>query len=297
MSRFPLWPLKLILLITAAAVLFSAPANAQTSFVNFESAQTNPVRLSPDGSRLFAVNTADARLSVFDLSQPSAPLLIAEIPVGIEPVSVNALSNDEVWVVNQVSDSISVVSVSRGIVTDTIRVGDEPAEVIFAGTPVRAFVTVARTNEVRVFDTATHALVGSIPVFGSNPRALAASSNGAKIYAAFALSGNRSTIIPANVAPPPPAPTNGNLPPAPRQGLIVDATDPSWTPSFIKFTMPDNDVVEIDTTSLSVTRYFSRVGTINLGLAVQPVSGDLICHEHRRAQPHPLRAEPARPRR
>lgn len=274
MSRSPKWPLRLFLLIAAA--LFSAPANnAQTSFVNFESAQTNPVRLSPDGTRLFAVNTADARLSVFDLAQPSAPSLIAEIPVGIEPVSVNAVSNDEVWVVNQVSDSISVVSVARGIVTDTIRAGDEPADVVFAGTPLRAFVTVARTNEVRVFDPTTHALVQSISVFGSNPRALAVSPDGAKIYAAFALSGNRTTIIPAHVAPPPPAPANGSLPPAPRQGLIVDATDPSWTPSFIKFTMPDNDVVEIDAASLSVTRYFSRAGTINLGLAVQPVSGDL----------------------
>ena len=31
--------------------------------------------------------------------------------------SVNPRSNDEAWVVNQVSDSISIVSVSRGLVT------------------------------------------------------------------------------------------------------------------------------------------------------------------------------------
>ncbi|HKS39196.1 MAG TPA: hypothetical protein VJX74_01185, partial [Blastocatellia bacterium] len=68
-------------------------------YVNFEGSQTSPVRLSPDGSRLFAINTPDARLSVFDISQSSGPALIAEIPVGIEPVSVNPRSNDEVWVV------------------------------------------------------------------------------------------------------------------------------------------------------------------------------------------------------
>jgi YVTN family beta-propeller protein len=39
--------------------------------------------------------------------------------------------------------------------------------------------------------------------------------------------------------------------------------------------MPDNDVVEISVSGLKVTRYFSRVGTINLGLAVQPDTGDL----------------------
>ena len=58
----------------------------QSSYVNFEGSQTSPVRVSPDGSRLFAVNTPDARLSVFDLSQEFNPQLIAEIPVGIEPV-------------------------------------------------------------------------------------------------------------------------------------------------------------------------------------------------------------------
>ncbi len=39
--------------------------------------------------------------------------------------------------------------------------------------------------------------------------------------------------------------------------------------------MPDNDVVEINAASPSVTRYFSGVGTINLGLAVNPATGDL----------------------
>src|SRR5436190_8915884 len=112
---------------------------AQNSYVNFEGKQTRPVSLSPDGTRLFAVNTPDARLSIFDMTNPSNPILIAEIPVGIEPVSVNPLSNDEAWVVNEVSDSVSVVSVSRGIVTDTIQAKDEPTDVVFASG--RAFVS------------------------------------------------------------------------------------------------------------------------------------------------------------
>ena len=37
-------------------------------FVNFEGHQTRPICLSPDGTRLFAVNTPDARLSVFGLA-------------------------------------------------------------------------------------------------------------------------------------------------------------------------------------------------------------------------------------
>ena len=86
-------------------------------FVNYEAKQTSPVRLSPDGSRLFAVNTPDGRLSVFDVTNPKNPILIAEIPVGVEPVSVNPVSNDEAWVVNEVSDSVSIVSVAQHTVT------------------------------------------------------------------------------------------------------------------------------------------------------------------------------------
>src|SRR2546427_241293 len=67
-----------------------------------------------------------------------------------------------------------------------------------------------------------------------------------------------------------------NLPAPPQVSLIVDATDPAWAPSVIKYTMPDNDVVELDVTTLTVSRYFSRGGTVNFALAVQPGSGDLF---------------------
>src|SRR6516225_8701213 len=196
-----------LLLVT---VWFPRPSCGQNSYVNFEGKQTNPVRLSPDGTRLFAVNTPDARLSVFDVTQPSNPRLLAEIPVGVEPVSVNPRNNDEAWVINEVSDSISVVSVSQRVVTDTIYVKDEPADVVFAGG--KAFVTAARKNLIAVFDTVSHNLVTNIAVFGENPRALAVNTNGTKVYATFALSGNHTTIIPASSSNAPPQLTNGTPP-------------------------------------------------------------------------------------
>src|ERR1035441_3300938 len=72
--------LGLAVLSVAAAI---GPAAAQVppnEFVNFEGAQTNPIRLSSDGTRLFALNTPDTRVSVFDISNPSSPALIVEIP-------------------------------------------------------------------------------------------------------------------------------------------------------------------------------------------------------------------------
>src|ERR1700690_2574218 len=95
------------LLGVTCAVLVAAPLASQvppSAFVNFEGAQTNPIRISADGKRLFAVNTPNASVSVFDLTRPSSPKLLVEIPVGIEPVSVNinpnVAGNDEAWVVN-----------------------------------------------------------------------------------------------------------------------------------------------------------------------------------------------------
>lgn len=257
------------LALAVFALAFTAPAQP---YVNFEGKQTSPVRLSPDGTRLFVVNTPDNRLSVFDVTSPQNPILIAEIPVGVEPVSVNPVSSDEAWVVNEVSDSVSIVSVSQHNVIDTLYVKDEPADVVFANG--RAFVTCARNNQIAVFDQASRASVTNIPVFGENPRSLCVNSNGTRVYAAFALSGNRTTLLPLGTPglPPQGPPTNPNLPPPPVVSRIIEATDPAWT-NVVRYTIPDNDVVEIDTASLAITRYFPRVGTVNFAIAARPGSG------------------------
>jgi DNA-binding beta-propeller fold protein YncE len=135
-------------------------------------------------------------------------------------------------------------------------------------------VTSSRKNQIAVFDSATHALLANIPVFGEHPKAIVANAAGTRVYAAFMLSGNRTTIIPPDKAPPQPPPTNPTLPAPPQVSLIVDATNPGWT-NHIRYTMPDNDVVEIDTSTLSVVRYFSRVGTVNFALALRPTSEDI----------------------
>src|ERR1017187_1875113 len=236
--------LGLAVLSVAAAI---GPAAAQVppnEFVNFEGAQTNPIRLSSDGPRFFALNPPDPGVSVFDISNPSSPALIVEFPVGIEPVSVNSRTDDEAWVVNQESDSVSIVSVSQGIVTDTIYVKDEPSDVVFAGNNL-AFVSVARSNLINVYDVTSHALVKSIPVIGENPRALAVSADGSKVYAAFALSGNHTTIVPP-----------------PQVGAMVYASDPHWS-SVTRYSISDPTLVEISTSALTVATYYSPVGPTN----------------------------------
>lgn len=264
--------------VLLSSLFYATAAVAQVSpaaFTNFESSQVNPVRISPDGTRLYALNTPDNRVSVFDLSVPATPVLLAEIPVGIEPVSVNVnpANSDELWVVNQESDSVSVVSISKGIVTDTIACKDEPADVVFSNGS--AFVSVSRSNTINVYNASTHQLTKSIPVFGGSPRALALSPNGSLVYAAFAVSGNKSTILPSYVAPAQPKPTNPALPAAPKTGMVININDPNWS-WFIKYKMPDNDIVAIDAKALAVRKYYSGTGTLNNGLAVRPGTGDLF---------------------
>src|SRR5262245_57342877 len=169
----------------------SAVSAAVSCYVNFESQHVHPIVLSADGSRIFAVNTPDARLSIFDVNSGS-PTLAFEIPVGLDPVSVAVRNANEVWVANHLSDTISIVDLVTRNVVATLRVGDEPTDVVFA--QGKAFVCVSEEDAVQVYDPANLAQPPiPIPIFGSDPQALAVSKDGLSVYAAVFESGNQTT--------------------------------------------------------------------------------------------------------
>lgn len=253
-------------------------ATLASSFVNFESPQTQPLRISPDGSRLFVVNTPDARLSVFNLSNASSPDLMIEIPVAIDPVSVYPINNNEAWVVSSVADSISVVSVEQGIVIDTLYIEDEPSDIVVAGSPAKAFVSLARSNQIAVFDVATRSRLSIIDLQGEHPRSLLVSANGESVYASFTLSGNRTTILHAEDAPYPPQSNNPQIPEVLQQATIIRADDDAYFGSVnspIQFTVLDHDVVEIDVQSQQIVRYIDDIGTVNFGMTLDPRNNQL----------------------
>src|SRR5262245_46015467 len=99
---------RLFWMSLAALVCLAGPARAQERTWLFESVPVRPLALSSDGTRLYAVNTPDAHLEIFDVSSGS-PVHLASVPVGLEPVAVSLRTDGEAWVVNHVSDSISVV--------------------------------------------------------------------------------------------------------------------------------------------------------------------------------------------
>ncbi|PWT85329.1 MAG: hypothetical protein C5B56_14210 [Proteobacteria bacterium] len=187
------------------------------TFTAFESGQVRPLAITPDKKFLLAVNTPDAKLEIFKIGNNGLDHR-ASVPVGLEPVSVAVRNGDEAWVVNHLSDSVSVVDLKdkNSSVKYTLLVGDEPRDIVFAGpNRNRAFITTAHRGQnspidpqlstpgvgradVWVFD-ADHccdgATMGGTPLtiltfFSDTPRALAVTPDGSKVYMAAYFSGN-----------------------------------------------------------------------------------------------------------
>ncbi len=187
---------RLVPLLAAGIVLCGAPARA--AYLNFESSQVHPIGLTPSGQRLLVVNTPDGTLEVFGVGPTGTLTRQAVVLVGLEPVSVRALSETSAWVVNHLSDTISVVDLTQATVTRTLFTGDEPNDVAFAGG--RAFVAVGGEDAVKVFNLADLSLPPqSVVLFGEKPRALAVSPSGAHVYAVVQDSGNQTAVVNANV--------------------------------------------------------------------------------------------------
>ncbi|HWN83469.1 MAG TPA: YncE family protein, partial [Candidatus Udaeobacter sp.] len=205
-----------------------AASAAAADFVNFESQHVHPIALSADGSRLFAVNTPDNRLAVFTVSGAGLTLDF-EVQVGLEPVSVAVRDANTVWVVNHLSDTISIVSLTTRNVVATLPTGDEPTDVVFAGTPARAFVCVSEEDAIKIYDPSNLlAPPVVVAIFGADPQALAVSADRTRVYAAIFESGNETTIadfqdVLAHGGLPAP-----NPPGRPNVGLILKYQNGVW---------------------------------------------------------------------
>jgi YVTN family beta-propeller protein len=231
---------RLALALTLAVL--AGPAFAQGNYTLFESGPVRPLALSADGTKLFVCNIPDGRLEIFNVT--AAGLAHSgSVQVGVDPVAVAVAPNGQVWVVNHMSDSISIVDVPTLRVVRTLLVGDEPRDIVFAGVGnTRAFITTARRGQARpqvdpnapdeattdlltpglgradvwVFESTAlgTSLSGDelaiVTLFGDTPRALAKSLDGLTVYAAVFQSGNKTTAVTEGVLP-----TPGPLPNAP----------------------------------------------------------------------------------
>lgn len=271
-------------------------------FTNFETEPVHPLVLSPDGRYLFALNTAGDRLEIF-AAQGETLRFLGETTVGLRPVAL-ALRGNQVWIVNHLSDSVSVVDVEdprRPRVIHTLQVGDEPRGIVVAGPKHdRVFVATARRGDTLtpgigraqlwIFEAARpQAPPKTLILFASKPRALAASTDGRYVYAATYLSGNGTTTVSGEDAVRLGRASQislGKVPYSaiPKQGAIVrqtargwrDDQNRDWTPA-VPFELPDYDVFVIDAAvdDPKVVDKISNVGTVLFNMAVQPKSGEI----------------------
>lgn len=279
----------------------SAPASVTV----FESGPVRPLALSADGQRLYVVNGPAACLEIYAVNGDSLSLL-SSVSVGLEPVSVAERTPNELWVVNHLSDSVSVVRLDgTPRVLRTLQVGDEPRDIVFAGNSrTRAFITAANRGQNRPgFTSASLTTPGSgradVWIFDATqledslsgkplnivtlpaevPRALAVSGDGRTVYAAAFMSGNRTTVLHRDAlnTPKPGLTTSTDGVQAPATGLIVRYDGAAWRDeartdwsSQIKFNLPDEDVFAIDATAATpnITARFANVGTTLFNMVV-----------------------------
>jgi len=293
--------------LTSNKGAFGGPPGPR-SFTTFESGPVRPLALSADGQYLYAANTPDNRLEVFAVHDLGLTHL-RSVPVGLEPVALAVSpTGDEVWVVNHLSDSVSVVDIAADVphVKSTLWVGDEPRDIVFAGSAnnKRAFITTAHRGQNAPFDPQLD--TPSVPradvwvfaaddpedgpvtilnLFGDTPRALAVNADGTRVYAAVFLSGNRTTTLPPPAGQPfPKAPPSASADGVtqPNTGLIVQFDGTNWVDELgqtwnnrMWFSLPDFDVFEINATANPPReiRSFASVGTVLFNMAVNPKTG------------------------
>lgn len=211
--------------------VISPSAIANPNYVGFESAAVRPIAFSADKQSIYITNIPNHSLDIYRYSNSGVLTKQFSLPVGIEPVSVGVIgngNNEQAWVVNHVSDSISIVKFDREhpYISRTLLVGDEPRDIVFA--KEKAFITTAHRGQQRsssalagvegagdpklhtasisradvwVFDA--NNLGGNlggkpqkiIELFGDTPRALAVTPDEKTVYVSILNSGNQTTAV------------------------------------------------------------------------------------------------------
>ena len=172
----PSWSRRIAALVgfigaVLALVAVVPNAHAASPFTLFETGQVRPLALSPDGTRLFAVNTPDNRLEIFDVTgrHADARRLGAGRPRagrGRGAHQHRGLGGEPPLRQRQHRRRHRRPATAR--VVRTLLVGDEPRDIVFAGPGGnRAFITTAHRGQ----NTPLHATIETVlTTAGHRPR-------------------------------------------------------------------------------------------------------------------------------
>jgi YVTN family beta-propeller protein len=151
---------------------------------------SGPIAITSDDQFVWSVNPDNNSVSLFNVLN-DANQKVAEVPVGVNPWCVAITpDNQKVYVTNQGSGTVSVISASSRTVIKTIGVGTEPFGCVLNPTGSRLYVANFSSESVSVINTATDTVFSTIKLGlqTTKPRSLAVTADGTKLYVTQFLS-------------------------------------------------------------------------------------------------------------
>jgi len=243
--------------------------NTKGNLVRLEVGHLSPLQLDPTGQFLIAPNNAGNRMAI--LHWPTRTL-IAEIPTGCGIASiVQHPSTGEIWAVDSVTHSVSVIDPIQQAVKATIPVGKEPHGIAILPDGSRAYVTNSASNTVSVIQCSTLSVTATVGIPAMAPRGIAVHDG--HVYVSAFFSGNNTAAfgIP-------------NLPSDPLQTFPGGPNETLGTQEVVKLPatagaipLPDEDLFAINpsTNTLVPARTRTGIGTILLNLHSRPGTAEL----------------------
>ena len=253
--------------------------------VFYEEDVVSPLALTEDGTELWALNLPDVSVQIFDLTDPTDPVLDGRIGVCAGPVSIRrrpmapaaaatfepiashrqkSQAQEEMWVVCQSSNSVMIIDRGERRPTGMLETLHEPSGITFDETGARAYVTLSASNQIAEIDTSSRLVLqtielvsplpvnpiyGVFPVHAEQPRAVIHHADGLDVLSF--KSGNGSTRNPTG-------PT----------GILSDILN-AWDyyPNIFDVDPPDREVIRFDLQDPSLgSAVVWRRGTLNYDL-------------------------------
>ena len=148
------------------------------------------VAVGPDGRRVYVANVEDATVSVLDTATNT---IVDTVPVGASPAGIAVdPAGTRAYVANSDAGTVSVLDTATNTIVATVAVGASPSGVAVSPAGTRVYVANACGTDsgcnsfdglVSVIDTATNAVVATVPV-GASPVGVAVAPAGERVYVA-----------------------------------------------------------------------------------------------------------------
>jgi len=148
--------------------------------------------LLPNAARIFVANSLENTVSSY-LPTDVTSVTTVSLPASAVPVFVHTTQNDAVYVANSGNATVSAVSTSNNVITNTISVGNNPVALAETPDAKKLYVVNQGSDSVTSINTIDKSVNATIPT-GTSPVWAVARSDSARVYVLNQGSGTVSSI-------------------------------------------------------------------------------------------------------